>query len=24
VMLVDANWGLGIMTLLSTDPAIVD
>jgi pimeloyl-ACP methyl ester carboxylesterase len=24
VMLVDANWGLGIMTLLSTDPAITD
>jgi pimeloyl-ACP methyl ester carboxylesterase len=24
IMLVDANWGLGIMTLLSTDPAITD
>jgi pimeloyl-ACP methyl ester carboxylesterase len=24
VMLVDANWGLGIMTLLSTDPAVTD
>ncbi len=24
VMLIDANWGLGIMTLLSTDPAVTD